>query len=59
MSKNDFFFLLILNVLKMYEITKKFPDGLMKFTGTPKGSKSLTAFIMKGYSGTPKESKMV
>ena len=53
------FFLLILNVLKMFEITKKFPDGLMKLTGTPKGSNALTAFIMKGYSGTPKESKMV
>ena len=35
----------------MFEITKKIPDGL----GRPKGSKSLTAFIMKGYSATPKE----
>ena len=43
----------------MFEITKKIPDGLMKFTGRPKGSKSLTAFIMKGYSGKPKESKIV
>ena len=44
---------------EMFEITKKIPDGLMKFTGRPKGSKSLTAFIMKGYSGKPKESKIV
>ena len=43
----------------MFKITKKIPDGKMKFTGRPKGSKSLTAFIMKSYSGTPKESKMV
>ena len=43
----------------MFEITKKIPDGLIKYTGRPKGSKSLTAFIMKGYNATPKESKMV
>ena len=39
----------------MFEITKKIPDGLIKYIGRPKGSKSLTAFIMKGYSATPKE----
>ena len=43
----------------MFEITKKMPDVLIKYTGRPKGSKSSTVIIMKGYSATPKESKMV
>ena len=43
----------------MFEIIKDFPDGLIKLTGRPKGSKSLTAFIIKGYSGTRKDSKIV
>ena len=43
----------------MFEIIKDFPDGLIKLTGRPKGSKSLTDFMIKGYCGTQKDSKLV
>ena len=32
---------------EMFEITKKIPDGLIKYTGRPKGSKSLTALLWR------------